>query len=451
MKLTTVFAHAIVRRLAVVLVACVLGLIAQCAHAQYEGCLDPLSVNAFCQDEGMANLGANKVADRIISSNPSISLSKCAAVYSPSTNYSNATNIRIAIRTASGTCAQPFSSGNRAFPNTNMCAARQTRNSNLIKESDALSGSMCDNGCKAELVDISLDMSLSGPISPTEHYMKGTIKPTGQPCNDPNVPDEPMKCHQVNGGYQMCLKANKDLCVKTPRGKTYCWTPSNAGPQVGDDRKDGGVKSAPNTQPNPPQNREGEDWQEGGRGTVTDHQGGGVTVVTGVNNGGTPNTGTPVPGDGTGGGDGDGGTDGGDGDDEEGSASGGGDCTAPPTCSGDPIMCAVLDQQWRTRCGNNKGDENGNGRPDWTEPGEGEGDTPLEGDGTEKIKEFDFGIDMIDDSGFISADCPELPTWDLGPLGSFDLNTAWWCDMLATLGYVFLFIAACVSLAILVS
>lgn len=40
-----------------------------------------------------------------------------------------------------------------------------------------------------------------------------------------------------------------------------------------------------------------------------------------------------------------------DGDDEgDNIASGGGDCNAPPTCSGDGIQCAQLYQQWRTRC-----------------------------------------------------------------------------------------------------
>lgn len=32
------------------------------------------------------------------------------------------------------------------------------------------------------------------------------------------------------------------------------------------------------------------------------------------------------------------------------SASGGADCSAPPTCSGDAISCAILSQQWQTRC-----------------------------------------------------------------------------------------------------
>lgn len=43
----------------------------------------------------------------------------------------------------------------------------------------------------------------------------------------------------------------------------------------------------------------------------------------------------------------------GDGEGEEegsGTASGGETCATPPSCSGDPIQCAVLNQQWRNRC-----------------------------------------------------------------------------------------------------
>lgn len=53
---------------------------------------------------------------------------------------------------------------------------------------------------------------------------------------------------------------------------------------------------------------------------------------------------------------GDGGEADGDGDgvvdeeEEEGSASGGESCDEQPSCDGDPILCAVLEQQWRTRC-----------------------------------------------------------------------------------------------------
>ncbi|XYI32384.1 hypothetical protein MNJPNG_09500 [Cupriavidus oxalaticus] len=38
----------------------------------------------------------------------------------------------------------------------------------------------------------------------------------------------------------------------------------------------------------------------------------------------------------------------------EGAASGGADCTAPPSCSGDAIQCMMVNQQWRTRCDSNQ-------------------------------------------------------------------------------------------------
>ncbi len=38
----------------------------------------------------------------------------------------------------------------------------------------------------------------------------------------------------------------------------------------------------------------------------------------------------------------------------ESTASGGADCTTPPSCSGDAIQCMMVNQQWRTRCDSNQ-------------------------------------------------------------------------------------------------
>lgn len=35
---------------------------------------------------------------------------------------------------------------------------------------------------------------------------------------------------------------------------------------------------------------------------------------------------------------------------DSGNVSGGGDCTAPPACQGDAVQCAMVNQQWHTRC-----------------------------------------------------------------------------------------------------
>lgn len=48
--------------------------------------------------------------------------------------------------------------------------------------------------------------------------------------------------------------------------------------------------------------------------------------------------------------DADNGKDSGEGDEKDNQAGGGGDCRAPPTCSGDGIQCNQLYQLWRTRC-----------------------------------------------------------------------------------------------------
>ncbi|NJC46977.1 UNVERIFIED_ORG: hypothetical protein GGR78_000198 [Xanthomonas campestris] len=48
--------------------------------------------------------------------------------------------------------------------------------------------------------------------------------------------------------------------------------------------------------------------------------------------------------------DADNGADGGSGNESDNTASGGGTCDAPPSCSGDGIACNALYQQWRTRC-----------------------------------------------------------------------------------------------------
>lgn len=55
-----------------------------------------------------------------------------------------------------------------------------------------------------------------------------------------------------------------------------------------------------------------------------------------------PAQGGRVPGSGTGDGDGEG--------DGGGSLSGGLDCSASPVCDGDPVLCGVVEQQWRLRC-----------------------------------------------------------------------------------------------------
>lgn len=66
------------------------------------------------------------------------------------------------------------------------------------------------------------------------------------------------------------------------------------------------------------------------------------------------------------------------GDDNE--ADGGGTCTNRPSCSGDQVLCAVLFQQWKTRCAleeEGEGDKSSSGGGSCDEPVECEGDVML--------------------------------------------------------------------------
>lgn len=186
------------------------------------------------------------------------------------------------------------------------------------------------------------------------------------------------------------------------------------------------------------------------------------------------------------------GADDGEGNESDNTASGGGTCKAPPTCSGDGIQCNMLIQQWKTRCaieGEGQKIENGNcnsigelkctgmsvqqcydlwaqkkqacaaqaeaggdDQPDWTK---------VTGDGTEGAGDepdmpvhegLVLGTDRIDDSGFWggSRACPTLGTLDLGVFGTFSLDSKpWWCDLVALIRGVLLIIGAFIALRIL--
>lgn len=320
----------------------------------------------------------------------------------------------------------------------------------------------CISGCMYETGDIKQDWRYrdSRDAGKEIRGREGFIKPTGATCSveAPEPPPPPPKddyCALLEGGYKICPNKKGDPCVVSGKtGRTYCGTAQDGMNATNPERTENvstGPTSPTPTPPTPPTPRPGEEWQPDRTVTgvnVTNN----VTQITNISNqAGTPNT---NPGDGN---PGDGSDNPGKGEDDGdgGSAGGGATCDAPPTCSGDPIACATLDQTWRNRCASTKGDKNGNGRPDWTELGEGEGsEGPTPGNGQdEKAKTWGLEslLDKVDDSGFIGGACPALPTIDVPMVGSFDPNFSWWCDVLEVIGNLFVFIASCIAVRILVS
>ncbi|WP_296225710.1 virulence factor TspB C-terminal domain-related protein [Ralstonia sp. UBA689] len=119
------------------------------------------------------------------------------------------------------------------------------------------------------------------------------------------------------------------------------------------------------------------------------------------------------------------------------SASGGVDCSAPPTCDGDAISCAILAQQWNTRCELQKHDDS-------TDLGAklGSGQDPLAGklptpDGADKV-DMSSKFSNVDDMG-IAAQCLgniDVPLQLPDRVWSLHMDTTPLCDIGKLLGYL---------------
>lgn len=416
---------------------------------------------AWCRDQGEAVVAARAEAEimraeRVRQGTPDAKV--CPAEINPA-------SIRVLVTWGTVTCG-PTAGGLvasvRVFPEAKSCAARPTIYAGYYQGNlnSCVNGCLYAEGPKSEDWRIVDSRASANAIN----FKRGSYKSTGAVCPETQAPPPPPPpkddyCADLDGGYKMCRNTKNQQCVVSGKtGRKYCAASDQAMNATSPDRTENVSKSAPSPTPGtPPANptpRPGENWQND-RSITTSNTTNNTSSITNINNQtGSPNTnpGDGVPGDGgdtPGEGPGDE-----EGEGEEGSASGGAGCDAPPTCSGDPIACAVLDQSWRNRCGNSKGDANGDGRPDWTELRDGEGSEGVEpGNGSdEKAKAWDLSgiLGDVDDSGFIGDSCPALPTLELPLIGSYDPNFAQWCDILAAIGNFFVFIASCIALRILV-
>lgn len=122
----------------------------------------------------------------------------------------------------------------------------------------------------------------------------------------------------------------------------------------------------------------------------------------------------------------------------QGSASGGLGCDAAPSCDGDPISCAILAQQWRTRCVESPSDSALE-----SELG------PVEGEDGELFGSASFeAATSFDSAGWMgAATCLADYSLNLGSLlGTVEIPFSEWCWLLEVIG-VFVMIAAYVSAA----
>lgn len=225
----------------------------------------------------------------------------------------------------------------------------------------------------------------------------------GIACQQP----PPSRCGEINGDVVCPDQVPPDECVGFNSGGMACDSDAPAPPKP--DNGTPGTPAAPDV-------------------TITNIHGSthyyGPTTVN--NSSGDPQTSPPRGGSPTGSGDGGGGTCEGE-DCGPGSISGGQTCEAAPICEGDPLQCAAIDQQWRTRCVDMPTDEE---LADAFGPIEGEEGTGWTGTDTEiSLPE------SLSAEGWISTDCPADITINLGGmLPTVTVPISNWCEWLSSFG-----------------
>lgn len=184
--------------------------------------------------------------------------------------------------------------------------------------------------------------------------------PPGAPPQEDEPPTRPdqSSCVPSADGQTFCLKPSGEACYSHANGRQTCWMPTETGTKPDGSnlqKRDAGTEAIPPANPNLPT---GDTLEKSGESvnttTTVSGAGGSTTINTTTTNYVTQHGTSAAPGqadqgeagDGSGGG-----AEGGDGDEDKGSIEGGGDCEAPPVArGGDPIMVAVVDQAWATRC-----------------------------------------------------------------------------------------------------
>lgn len=228
--------------------------------------------------------------------------------------------------------------------------------------------SRCIAGCRFAAADAQCT-TVDGSIgqSCTGHY-----EWTGDQCstnapdpNDPHIPDtyetpegaanesdKNEDCIAASGGQTYCKKRSGENCYTASTGREICWQPGETGEKSDHDvlqKVNAGDTAIPPANPNLPS---GDTLNQKGDPITTRTSNasdpGREIVTTATNyetergtNPGSGNQGQPT-----------GGSSGKDSDEgEKGSVSGGGSCDDPPIArGGDPVVVAIVDQTWATRC-----------------------------------------------------------------------------------------------------
>lgn len=147
----------------------------------------------------------------------------------------------------------------------------------------------------------------------------------------------------------------------------------------------------------------------------------------------------------------------------KGTASGGGDCSAPPVCTGNQVQCMQVQQAWADRC-SQRWDEDANGQPNWTKVSSSDSapyattDTPLSsvtgtvGDGRAQGDPGITDLSGLDTSGLGAGNtCPPLPTFTMFGSTITLGDQTFFCNWLSVIRAIVLLAAAFISARVLAS
>lgn len=267
---------------------------------------------------------------------------------------------RCAVQCPGGFGEDPYNPGQ--CMDEDKCTAR---NSSINTSALRIGGDTCVNlgGCAFE-ADTSGSVSAATSEASLTMYPYSYSGRPGSACAappppDPEPPEPKPECIPAGGGQTMCIRPDGQHCYSSAPGKSsgFCWKPGETGEQTqGPDRQD----RKPGTDPPPPNlnlnNGDTLQPKPGGPITSTTNTGGNTIITTVINYGTTNGTNA---GSGSGKGDsgtgdiskpGGGGNDTGGGGGDGTSASGGADCKSPPIVQGDAALNMVATQAWATRC-----------------------------------------------------------------------------------------------------
>ncbi|TAA20548.1 hypothetical protein EA658_06200 [Pseudoxanthomonas winnipegensis] len=184
-----------------------------------------------------------------------------------------------------------------------------------------------------------------------------------------------------------------------------------------------------------------------------------------------------------------------DGDEKDNQAGGGGDCNAPPSCSGDAIACNTNWQLWRLRCtgtgtvtgdptnctasyscsgdsmqcaqvallrvqackssdgsGTEPGQGNGDGQPDWTKGGEPVRDADNGENEPSAVQRWGIPLSpsLLDrEEIFGGGSCPVLPSFKIMGVTINPSDFTWWCTLVSVMRAAVLLMGAYTALMIL--